>query len=101
MRLIRVLPHDGDQLRLDLFKGEPWDGRAPRGLTRVQISLSLRREPLSHAVETDPLQLDFWRRHSKATKRKRLEEAPRAPSLLPLKSRRIRRRDALRSARGF
>ena len=81
-------PRDGDQWRLDLFKGEPWDGRSPRGLTRVQISLSLKRELPGHEVYVDPAQLDFFRRQSEATKRKRLPQAVGASSLLPLKARR-------------
>ena len=56
-------PPDGDQLRLDLFKGEPWDGRNPRGLTRAFNPLFLGPEPDLHEVNMrDPEQLDlFWR----------------------------------------
>jgi len=75
----------GDQLELDLFPREPWGGRSPRALTKAFIPLFLRREPASHAVYLDPAQLDFWRRGSKATKRKKAPaKQAGAPSLLPL-----------------
>ncbi len=51
---------DGDQLRLDLFHDVPWDGRSPRGLTRVGLGLYLRPEPPSHEVYFDPEQLEIW-----------------------------------------
>ena len=84
---VKHAPHDGE-LELDLFAGEPWRGRSPRGLTRVRISLFLRREPPSHEVYLDPAQLDFWRRGSKATTKKNAPgKQPGAPSLLPLRNR--------------
>ena len=86
MRLSGFL-RDGDQYRLDLFPGVPWDGVSPRGLTRVQIELSSRREPPGHEVEMDPAQLLFWPVPEKATSRKRPQQAAGAPSLLPLKVR--------------
>ncbi len=43
-------PPDGDQLRLDLFPGEPWDGRSPRALTKSAQGLYLRPEPPRHEV---------------------------------------------------
>ena len=56
-----VVPRDGDQLRLDLFQGEPWDGRSPRYLTRARNALFLRQKPPPHEVRTtDPLQYDLW-----------------------------------------
>ena len=61
MRGHRAPPHDGDQLRLDLFKGVPWDGRSPRGLTGEGKGLYLRPEPYLHEVRTmDPEQLELW-----------------------------------------
>jgi len=51
---------DGDQLRLDLFLEEPWDGQSPRFLTRCFIPLFLRQKPPSHEVFFDPEQLEFW-----------------------------------------
>ncbi len=75
---------DGDQLELDLFPGEPWGGRSPRVLTKAKISLFLRREPESHGVEVDPLQLLLWPVTVKPPRGKRLWEAPAAPTLLPL-----------------
>ncbi len=90
-------PRDGEQLRLDLFAGEPWDGRTPRGLTRVQILLFSRQEPPSHGVYLDPAQLDFWLRSSKATKRKKAPaKQAGASSLLPLKKGRRSRSFATR-----
>ncbi len=61
MRLARVQPRDGDQLRLDLFREVPWDGRSPRGLTRVQIGLFFKRElPEAVRFHADPAQYDLW-----------------------------------------
>ncbi len=86
MKLPSSVPRDGDQLRLDLFKGVPWDGRNPRGLTRVQILLSSRREPPGHVVYPDSEQLEIWPESVKATRRERPRQAAGAPSLLPLKA---------------
>ncbi len=77
-------PSDGEQLRLDLFAGKPWDGRDPRGLTRIQIELSLRREPGGREVEVDPLQLEMWPVSVKAAMREPRRPAVGAPLLLPL-----------------
>ncbi len=81
------LPPDGDQLRLDLFKGVPWDGRRPRGLTRVQIELSLRQEPPRHEVYMDPAQLEVWPGSVRPSRRKKAPTGSvgGARSLLPLK----------------
>ena len=52
---------DGDQLRLNLFPGEPWDGQCPRVLTRRFIPLFLRPEPsvpMGSPEETG--QLEIW-----------------------------------------
>jgi len=88
MRTLRreYTPRVGEQYVLDLFKGVPWDGRSPRVLTRGRSALFLRREPPSHAVYVDPEQLDFWRRRSQATQRKKPPPTVGAPSLLPLKA---------------
>ncbi len=51
---------DGDQFRLDLFRGVPWNGRSPRGLTRVGLGLYLRPEPPVREVFFDPEQLELW-----------------------------------------
>ncbi len=81
---------EGEQFELDLFPGVPWGGRSPRGLTRVQISLSLRRELPRHEVmdERDPMQTDLWLQKGHTD-----EEVPATgfivggtPSLLPLRS---------------
>ena len=90
---VKHAPHDGE-LELDLFAGQPWRGRSPRGLTRVRIALFFRQEPPSHAVYLDPAQLDFWRRRSKATPSKKAPSKQLgAPSLLPLKCRSRKSRD--------
>ncbi len=86
----RVRPCDGDQLRLDLFAGVPWDGVSPRGLTRAKIVLSSRQEPLGHEVEPDPAQLEMWPVSVRPPRGKRLRQAAGAPSLLPLKAPRMR-----------
>ncbi len=36
--------HDSDQLELDLFPGEPWQGRSPRALTRVGVGFIFKPE---------------------------------------------------------
>ncbi len=59
MRRLRP-PRDGDQLRLDLFRGVPWDGQSPRVLTRGFIPLFLRQKPPSHEVFFNPEQLELW-----------------------------------------
>ncbi len=51
---------DGDQFRLQLFPGVPWDGQSPRALTRGGLALFLRPEPPSHEVFFDPEQLELW-----------------------------------------
>ena len=54
-------PHDGDQLELGLFAGEPWGGQSPRVLTRGFSGLFLRQKPPSHEVIFhDPAQLELW-----------------------------------------
>ncbi len=80
---------DGEQLKLDLFKGVPWGGVSPRGLTRVRILLSLRQEPLGREVVADPMQLELWPEAKKAAIQKGWDPTGPAPStLLPLKGRR-------------
>ncbi len=81
-------PRDGDQLLLDLFKGVPWDGRSPRGLTRVQIGLFFRPEPQGHEVEPDPAQLQMWPVAVRPPRVKKRTAERGAPPLLPSKSRR-------------
>jgi len=95
MRKLSAFLCDGDQLSLDLFPGIPWDGRSPRGLTRVGSGLFLRPEPPGHGVmiERDPLQYDLWRPmvHSEAEALRPVGRG--APTLLPLKAtRRVARR---------
>ncbi len=85
-------PRDGEQLRLDLFQREPWDGQCPRVLTRRFIPLFLRQEPPSHEVFFDADQYDLWRPIGHTEKKAPLRRSSRgAPSLLPLKKRRQKR----------
>ncbi len=60
MRKASDLPRDGDQLRLDLFAGVPWDGQSPRALTRGFIPLFLRQKPPSHEVFLIHEQFELW-----------------------------------------
>ena len=51
--------------QLDLWEREvavlPWRGQSPRSLTRVQMSLFLRREPQKDdRFFIDPNQVDMW-----------------------------------------
>ncbi len=80
---------DGDQFELDLFPGVPWEGRRPRGLTRVGSGLFLRPEPPGHEVEKDPAQLELFTFGVRLPRGKRPPQAAGAPLLLPLKSGRV------------
>ena len=76
-----------EQLELGLFRGEPWDGRSPRGLTRVGRGFTLRaqaagREP----IFSDPNQYDIWT-PIKGVRKKVREAAPEAVTLFPLPKR--------------
>ena len=53
-------PPDGDQLKLGLWRDQPWDGLSPRALTRGYSFLFLRQKPPRHEVFFDPEQLEFW-----------------------------------------
>ncbi len=88
-KLIRleVFTSDSEQLNLDLFPGEPWNGRSPRALTRVGSGLFLRPEPpKATRCMVDPGQLEMWPSQGPHRKRSvgRVVSAG-APSLLPLK----------------
>ncbi len=85
-------PHDGDQLRLELDWGsEPWEGRSPRALTKVALSLFLRQKPPRHEVYVDPEQLEFWP-VDEATQKEGPRATPGAPLLVSLKRTRRGRR---------
>jgi len=57
----RHVPRDGEQLKLGLFRGVPWDGQTPRSLTRVGSGLFLRRKPPKAVRSVEDLeQLEFW-----------------------------------------
>ncbi len=95
----RAFLRDGDQFDLDLFPGVPWNGRSPRGLTRVGIGLFLRPEPPRHELmdERDPRQFDLWRRMGHTEKKASRGTSRGAPSLLPLKKGRRSRSFAMRT----
>jgi len=84
MRLGELL-RDGDQLRLDLFAGEPWDGQSPGALTRGRSALFLRQgPPEAMRLPRDPEQLDLWLVHRPSRERGVLSEVSQgAPSLFP------------------
>ena len=74
--------HTGDQLELDLFQGVPWDGRSPRGLTKVSGRLFLRRKPPRHEVRLDAVQLEIWPNQFSHTEKRGPQPKAGAPSLL-------------------
>ena len=68
------------QLSLDLFPGQPWQGRTARALTRVGLGLSFEPRGGRARVSLDPLQYDFFPRRRQRLKR----QSRTAPTLLPL-----------------
>ncbi len=86
-----------DQLELDLFPGEPWNGRSPRGLTRAGEVVYFKRER-GATRSMDPLQLEIWPVPPRATRKRRSRPAAGASTLLPLKG---GRREAAYSAAWF
>jgi len=72
----------GDQLEMTLFPGEPWEGRSPRGLTRVGLGLIFKALAVESASDyVDPLQLDLFPRRRQRTI---YSGSAGAPTLLPL-----------------
>jgi len=68
------------QLSLRLFSEEPWDGQAPRSLTRGRKALFLRREPQKDdSFFVDPNQYDLFLAAIPGRR-----QYGGAPSLLPL-----------------
>ncbi len=68
------------QLRCDLFPQEPWDGRSPRGLTRVGLGVILKPGGVESVSDVlDPLQVLMFPR-----RRQRRRQSRTAPLLLPL-----------------
>ncbi len=60
----------GDQLDLRLDWGpEPWNGFAPRALTRGFSALFLRPEPPGHEVFFDPEQLELFPKEGRQAER--------------------------------
>ena len=67
------------QLELDLFPGEPWDGRSPRVLTRGHMGFIFNARAGRARVQVDHTQLHFW----PLNEAKRLKRQSRmAPTLL-------------------
>jgi len=76
----------GEQFDLDLFPGVPWGGRSPRGLTRVRLGLIFNaRAEEPRGFSRDQAQLVLWPVSKKPRRRKRLQQAAGAPTLLPLR----------------
>jgi len=76
------LTSDGDQLELDLFRGVPWNGHSPRGLTRGHLAVILKaRAEGSVSVFVDREQLLLW---PELEVKARRHASPSAPLLLPL-----------------
>ncbi len=52
----------GDQLLLDLFRGEPWGGRSPRALTRGRLGLIFKAQAQTSVSDfvSDENQVDLW-----------------------------------------
>ena len=72
----------GDQLELDLFPGEPWNGHSPRGLTRVALGVIFEpKVPRAMRLAEDCVQLDFWRGARRATRRRSLRQTAEATPL--------------------
>ncbi len=92
----RELPHLRIGEQLWLFKGEPWEGVAPRVLTAGFYSLFLRPEPPRHAVCLDSAQLELWPGTVRPQRRKRPPPAEGASLLLPLKEPRASARGSRR-----
>ncbi len=76
-------PLMANQLILDLFRGEPWDGRSPRALTRGADLVILTAGADGHEVYPDPTQLELWPEPRSHTEKVAGGTAG-APTLLPL-----------------
>ena len=74
------------QLELGLYPGEPWQGRSPRGLTRVHLGVILKPEAEKSVSDLvlDPCQYDLF---PAAIKDLPPHIWGGSPSLLPLKGR--------------
>jgi len=75
---------DEAQLELDLFPGEPWNGRSPRVLTRVGLGLIFTARADGARVILDPRQLELFPRRRQRKAYRRPAPSRTAPSLLPL-----------------
>ncbi len=82
----------GDQLELGLFRGVPWEGHSPRGLTKAANVLYSRREPPGHEVAfCDPNQLELWYHFRPHRVKGSDRVSVGAPLLLPLPAVKARR----------
>ncbi len=76
-----------EQLELELYRGEPWGGVSPRGLTKGALGVILEPEAeKSTSAFKDPEQLEFWPVGRSKMDARALdnERAPFASTLLPL-----------------
>ena len=89
----RILTSEGDQLELGLGQSRvPWDGRSPRGLTKVAmgltnvpIALVFNREVAGHEVFfRDTNQVDLWPSEPAFWEKEPPHLWGGSPSLLPL-----------------
>ncbi len=72
-------PRVSSQLELELYPGEPWGGRSPRGLTRAALGLIFKPQGVKSVSDfVDPAQLELF----ELDKGSSLFEGG-APSLLP------------------
>jgi len=81
---LQALHPDGEQLELalgDVHLKLPWEGRSPRGLTRVALSPFFKAQAAKDARHRDPTQLDLFVRNGR---RKPPELYRGASPLLPL-----------------
>ena len=81
MTFPRVSEDGPMQLELDLWPGEPWGGRSPRGLTRVGLGLIFKPQGVRARVTfCDSTQLQLW----PLMETRRKQQSRTAPTLLPL-----------------
>ena len=80
---LSALPEE--QLELGLFRGEPWGGRSPRGLTRAHLGVILKpRGKKSMSAIPDPMQLELPLGYKSIRKKGRVAGPSGALTLLPL-----------------
>ncbi len=85
MRRGGASPRDGDQLRIDLFHGVPWDGQSPRALTGEGsgVIFTARADHPREVMRGRFGQLELWPLEV-PHREKSPRRTPGAPLLLPL-----------------